>query len=214
MVNFGATAEAVEQIPKYPDLGVGLHITLTGGKPVLPLKRVSSLVDSRGQFCRKPEEFGRLDPGEVRLEIEAQLDRFRELTGQLPTHFDSHHHAHRVPIVCEAVCTLARKMNLPIRNASPAVQLQTLNFDIQSTDYFVEDFFGDDVGVASLLNILRGLTPGSTELMCHPAYVDDELRANSGYVAERELELAALIDSAGSRYCDEEKIEFVHFGSL
>ena len=40
--------------------------------------------------------------------------------------------------------------------------------------------------------IISGLKPGITEMMCHPGEYSDELKAVSGYVSEREIELSIL----------------------
>src|SRR6266540_2073034 len=58
------------------------------------------------------------------------------------------------------------------------------------------------------------LEPGSTELMCHPAVVDDELRAGSGYAEPRARELEVLTREEARRAVREGGIELVHFGQL
>jgi predicted glycoside hydrolase/deacetylase ChbG (UPF0249 family) len=50
--------------------------------------------------------------------------------------------------------------------------------------------------------------------MCHPAVVDDELRAGSGYAEPRTRELAVLTREEARRAVREEGIELVHFGQL
>ena len=50
--------------------------------------------------------------------------------------------------------------------------------------------------------------------MCHPARVDDELRAGSTYSGERERELAALTHSEALRALRASGILPVHFGAL
>ena len=125
-------------------------------------------------------------------EARAQFDRFLELSGHLPTHLDSHHHSHRLPVVLDAVVTLAREHGLPVRNASPEVAARLRSEGLATTDCFVERFFGEDARLDVLLEILAGLAPGTTEIMCHPAHVGDELRASSSYADARERELAVL----------------------
>jgi hypothetical protein len=69
---------------------------------------------------------------------------------------------------------------------------------VPTTDRFVERFFGAQATLETLLELLDGVGPGSTEVMCHPGRVDDELRAGSSYVAERERETTVLCDPAVS----------------
>ena len=62
--------------------------------------------------------------------------------------------------------------------------------------------------------MLRRLEPGVVELMCHPAVVDDELRAGSGYAEPRARELEVLTREEARRAVREQGIELVHFGHL
>jgi predicted glycoside hydrolase/deacetylase ChbG (UPF0249 family) len=67
---------------------------------------------------------------------------------------------------------------------------------IPTTEHFVEEFYDAAVTRESLIKILGDLKPGTTELMCHPAKVDDELRESSSYaeVRARELEVLTAAD--------------------
>ena len=106
-----------------PDLGLGLHVTLTWGRPVLPASDVPSLVSDEGVFqdifffFRSPSEAGHL-----RAEIRAQFDRFVEIAGQMPDHLDAHQFAaNLVPEAFAALIELAVQHGLPIRNPAPFV---------------------------------------------------------------------------------------------
>lgn len=214
MVNYEPARAAVEALRDLPGLGVGLHVALTGGAPVLPADRVSSLVDERGVFPAKPEGLGRAKAREIAAEARAQLARFRELTGREPTHFDSHHHSHRIPAVCDALIELGRACNRPVRRANAAVEQKLGEAGLATTDAFVERFFGEEATLPILLEILRGLEVGVTELMCHPARVDDDLRRGSSYVDDRERELAVLTDERARAAIEELGIELVTFEAL
>jgi predicted glycoside hydrolase/deacetylase ChbG (UPF0249 family) len=214
MVGLPAAESAAIAWASHPDLGVGLHVTLTGGDPVLPPARVPSLVDGNGRLPTAPEGLVKPVPEQVQAEVEAQLDRFRELTGRLPTHLDSHHHAHRLPVVCDALMTVARRWRLPVRRASPAIAARLRQAGVPTTDFFVERFFGADARREVLLDILSSLAPGLTEIMCHPARVDDQLRHESSYVDERELELEILTDPAIRRAVQTSGAFLTHFGRL
>jgi hypothetical protein len=213
MVASPAAEEAAAALPDHPELGVGLHVTLTGSVPTLPAARVPSLVDARGRLPRRPEDLAG-DPGEVLAEVRSQLGRFRELTGRLPTHLDSHHHSHRLPVVLEALVAVAREHRLPVRNASPAVGRRLRAAGIATTDAFVERFFGAEARLEILLEILRGIGEGSTEVMCHPAYPDEPLLAESTYAAERARELEVLTDPAARAAIAAHGLRLGHFGHL
>src|SRR5262249_35965103 len=121
MVNYPAAREAAQLSADNPGLGIGLHVALTGGRPALPPERIRSLVDEDGRLPSRPSGLAEADPTEVLAEVRAQLKRFREIMGRDPTHFDSHHNAHCIPHVLDAVVTLAWETGRPVRAAAPPV---------------------------------------------------------------------------------------------
>ena len=218
MMNRPWAEQAAQRLSQVPDLGVGLHITLSGAPPgertTLPADQIESLVDDRGLLPRGPEGLTNALVAEVEREVEAQLARFQELTGRMPTHLDSHHHAHRVPAVLEAVVRVAKRRALPVRATSREVGNILRQKAITTTDSFDERFYGTGVTRAALHATLADLPAGSSELMCHPGLVDDLLREGSTYVAEREQELAILCDPKVRALLDHQQIELIHFGQL
>jgi len=211
MVNYEPAREAVAMLESTPRLALGLHVALTGGAPTLPADQVPSLVDTRGLLPAKPEGLRAADPREIVLEARAQLQRFRELTGREPTHFDSHHHSHRIPAVCDALIELARECDRPVRGASLEVKQRLAEAGVGTSDAFVERFFGETASLPVLLEILSELESGTTELMCHPGRVDDTLRSGSSYVDERESELTVLTDPRAAAAVEELGVRLVNF---
>jgi chitin disaccharide deacetylase len=214
MVNYPAAAEVRALSETAPDLGIGLHLQMTGGPTQLPAERVPSLVGKSGRTPSQPDGLTDADPAEVLAEARAQLERFRALMGREPTHFDSHHHSHRVPQVFAAVVALARETGRPVRLAGDDMRPLLTREGIAVTDRFDEGFFGETATVTTLLAILRALPDGTTELMCHPAVVDQELLATSGYAAPRARELQALTSEAARAAVREAGIELVSFAAL
>jgi chitin disaccharide deacetylase len=192
MVNYPAAVEAAALSQENPGLGVGLHFALTGGVTTLPASSLPSLVDVAGRLPAKPEGLGAARFCEVLAEGRAQLRRFEELMGRRPTHFDSHHHSHRLAVVLEALVALAVETGLPVRTASPEMGERLRALGVKTTEAFIESFFDAGATREVLLSILDALGEGSAEIMCHPAYVDDELRSTSGYADARERERAVL----------------------
>jgi len=214
MVNYPAAADAPALAAAHPRLGIGLHVQLTGGASLLPASRLRSLVGRTGQLPPKPDGLADADPAEVLAEVRAQLGRFRELLGREPSHFDSHHHSHRVSSVFAAVVAVARETGRPVRLAEPAMGPLLRREAIATTDRFEEGFFDASATEDTLSALLRALPEGTTELMCHPAVVDDELRASSSYALPRARELAVLT-SAGVREAVRARgIELVGFAAL
>jgi predicted glycoside hydrolase/deacetylase ChbG (UPF0249 family) len=81
-------------------------------------------------------------------------------------------------------------------------------------DRFIMSFYKSTATLGDLLNILITLPDGISEIMCHPAYVDNVLSEKSGYVMEREQELGVLTHPSVRELVDSEGIELVTFGSL
>lgn len=78
-------------------LEMGWHPNLTLDTPVSPAKNVRSLVQFDGTFWPlgpflRRWFLGLLDPTEIEQEWRAQLDRFRELVGFVPTFVNCHQH--------------------------------------------------------------------------------------------------------------------------
>ena len=214
MVTYPAIREAAALSRDAPGLGIGLHLALTGGESALPRNAVPTLVDSRGKQPVRPEGLGAPRPSELAAEIDAQFQRFVETFGRKPTHLDSHHHSHRRPDVFEAVCALARREGLPVRNAGGAMAAELSLHGIRAGDHFEEGFFDAGVSVGHLVAIVDGLKEGTTELMCHPAHEDAELLATSSYAAARVRELAALCDPRVRIAIDRAGVRLVSFSDL
>jgi len=103
-----------------PDLGVGLHFTLTAGRPVSPPRQVPLLVDENGflrwrffSLLRAVSLQRRADVLEqVEIELEAQLERIIG-DGARPDHIDSERHVHLIPGIFERVAAAARRHEIP-----------------------------------------------------------------------------------------------------
>jgi len=101
-----------------PALGVGLHVTLVDGRPVLPPDRVPGLVGPDGRFSNDPVRFGiaLFFSPELRRqatdEIGAQFARFRE-TGLPLDHVNGHQHFHMHPVVVNAIARIAPGYGYP-----------------------------------------------------------------------------------------------------
>ncbi len=214
MVAYPAATTALARWADYPRLGLGLHVALSGGPPLLPPERLPSLVDSAGLLPRRPELIGDADPSEVRAEVAAQYQRFCALAGRRPTHLDGHHHCHRLPLVAAPVIDIACREGLPVRNAGGSLGSLLRQAAVPSSDVFDDSYYGEQVELSDLLAILDRLESGVTELMCHPAQVDEELRRGSTYVEEREVELATLTHPEARRALQRVGARLINFTEL
>ena len=198
MVNAPASASAGRLARELPSLDVGVHLTLTYGRPLTEPSQVPSLVAADGTFPPKPAAFlgtGRAEFHEALLEYRAQFARASELLGRTPSHLDTHHWLHDEPALESAVAALARETGVAVREHAPAQRDRFRAAGLRTTDTFRRDFqHAGHIDVARLLKILAETTDGVTELMCHPGEPDAELAATSAYAADRAVELATLCD--------------------
>jgi len=214
MVNYAAAREVPGLSAESPGLGIGLHVALTGGAPALPAERIPSLVDAEGRLPHRPLGLAAAAPAEVLAEARAQLKRFREIMGRDPTHFDSHHNAHCLPAVLDALVTLAWETGRPVRAASPGVTQRLREEGIRTTDRFLEEFHDARATQADLVRLLDEVASGTTEIVCHPAVVDEELRKTSTYAGPRATELDALTSREARQSVQAAGIRLIHFGQL
>ena len=123
MAKAAATDEAVALAHANPRLGVGCHVVLVDGEPVLPAHQVPSLVDPHtGCFPPKLTTFlrrlftGRIRAAELEAEAAAQI-ALLQARGVRLTHIDTHKHSHMFPPVLRPVLRAARAAGIrAVRN--------------------------------------------------------------------------------------------------
>jgi len=102
-----------------PELGLGLHFTLSNGRPLSPPDRVPLLVDGRGfmrlrfsSLFRVAGQKRRALLAQIDIELEAQLQQLRA-DGVEPDHIDSERHVHLIPAIFEKVIAAAERHGIP-----------------------------------------------------------------------------------------------------
>jgi predicted glycoside hydrolase/deacetylase ChbG (UPF0249 family) len=174
MVDRPATDEAAAYARHHSELDLGLHAELSHW-------RVSYL----------PRKGAMLSPARLRKrvagEISRQLERFRALVGQDPSHLDSHQHRHLAAVPRPLFEETAAELGIPLRRVTSDIR-------------FCGEFYGHDergrprrsaITAEALLALIEELEDGVTELCCHPGFVDD---LHDWYRDERALEVLALCD--------------------
>ncbi len=123
MAKASATNEAIEMSRATPSLGVGCHVVLVDGVPVLPPTEIPTLVDpATGGFWPTLTSFltrlftGRIRVGEIEAEAAAQMTVLQN-RGVYLTHIDSHKHTHMFPSVLRAILRAASSAGIhAVRN--------------------------------------------------------------------------------------------------
>lgn len=220
-------------------LGVGLHFTLTAGRP---LTAARSLVEpDTGEFLAPGKLLvrcltGRVDQRDVEQECAAQIARARAAGIRL-THIDGHHHVHLAPTVRDAVRRVVEAERIPaVRRprerilggaGSPrrlrvrlisrrfARVIDAAEWPVRTTDHFTGSaLLGAKAFRRLLAQTLDTLPPGSTELMVHPGYVRGPLPGNDPLTTQREVELRALTSPDIIARFRSGRIRLIHFGDL
>ncbi len=202
MMNMPAIEIAAEMAKANPDLGVGIHLVLTAGKPLL--KTHKTIVDENGNFLKNAVLVRKqdVDVEEVYAEYVAQMERYIELFGHKPTHIDGHHHTHKLPQTVEATKRLAEKYGMKYIR------------EVETDVAFISDFYGPNTNFDQFKKVLeRHKDAAYVELMCHVALIDVDLIQCSTYNFDRVHELETLIGSQAKAYIAELKIELTNFAS-
>lgn len=183
MMNMENIEEYLTWAKGYPDLGLGVHLNITVGKPLTKV----SFIDEFGNFKSRDTYKNRepiVNQKELYQEWKAQIEKFIQIVGHKPTHLDSHHHVHLLKSNIDVVLKLAHEYNLPIR------QDTYLQQDFEPV-YFEELFYNQDATFEMIDTIIHKDVE-IFELMCHPAMIDWKLYQISSYNLKRAHELEIL----------------------
>ncbi len=131
MVAAPAAADAVAKARAMPELGVGLHLVLVEGKPILPARQVSHLVGPDGYFRADMAAAGAtmfFDPRarrQLEAEIAAQFEAFAA-TGLPLDHVNAHKHFHLHPTIAGLILKIGARHGLKAARA-PVEPVEVLN---------------------------------------------------------------------------------------
>ena len=173
MVRWPAAAAAAEYARSRPGFSVGLHFDF------------HEWIRRRGRWTLLYEVVPCEDVDAVRQEAIRQLELFRRLVGRDPTHLDSHQHVHLRRPLRPLFGGLADSLGVSLRRCSREIR-------------YAGDFYGQDddgrpfptlIKPAALITVIAKLSPGITELGCHPGYATD---LTSMYRSERAREVKTL----------------------
>jgi len=202
MANMPGFDQAVDLARANPKLGVGLHLNIVRGRPIVSPGLVTSLVGNDGRFPASAAAvaaklFARqVKPQQLERELRAQVDKALE-AGLRLSHFDSEKNIHILPPFFKVVIRLARDYGIRkvrfIREFRPSRALgQSLKAAVLSLAgavsarrarraglVFTDRFYGISksgrMTAEALRDILSRHRDGSAEIMVHPGYVRQEL---------------------------------------
>lgn len=218
-------------------VGVGLHLNLTTGAPLGPLPTLAPA----GRLPPLTELLwgalsSRISAGEIRSEIERQLDRFERCFGAPPAFVDGHQHVHVLPIIrrtllsvlvdrglagrlwlrdpSDSVGSIVRR-GLSVRKALVVHALATgfrsaaraAGFD---TNWGFAGFSPlDDTPPERVFDRAFRDLGAHPVVMCHPGHADKALEGLDPAVESRPAELAYLGSDAFAALLAERRIALV-----
>lgn len=203
MMNMENIEKYLEMTKDYPNLGLGVHLNITVGKPLTNV----SFVDEKGNFKSRDTYTNReviVSQEELYQEWKAQIEKFIKIMGHKPTHLDSHHHVHLLNSNIDVALKLAHEYDLPIR------QETYLQKDFEPV-YFEELFYNQDATFEMIDTILHKDVK-NYELMCHPAMIDWKLYQISSYNLRRAHELDIICSQKAKEMT--KKIELINYQAI
>jgi predicted glycoside hydrolase/deacetylase ChbG (UPF0249 family) len=163
---------------------------------------------------------------EVKAEWRLQIERFIKAAGHKPAHLDSHHHSsYFSPDLFRSMLELAKEYDCAIRypfteihqeieeTGKHAAELMT-EFNPRRPDVFLSKFYDDGATPEVLFNIINNLGNDTSELMCHPGYVDEAFAKESVYNFQRAREFQILTNPSVKQAIQANRIELINFSQL
>ena len=230
MMNIPTTAADVAiALEETPNLAMGVHLVLTMGRPITT-RDSATITDENGNFFKYVpfiEHVPQMDIDEVKEEWRAQIESFIKAAGRKPTHLDSHHHSsYFAPKLFRGMLELAKEYDCAIRFpfthtiSSELVETHKHvphlieEFNPHRPDAFLVDFYDKRATSEELLQLINSVSDGTTEMMCHPGYVDDAFAQESVYNFQRERELKILTDPVIKETIEAKGIKLSTFADL
>lgn len=201
MANGDAFDDAVRLAFETPGLDIGCHLVLVKGTSLLTGR---PLPESPRHLLISLAA-GQVDVyGEFRLQIQKLRD-----AGLRITHLDSHKHTHIVPSVFRTVIRLAHEfeipyVRLPIDRTVPVAggicgfadryyRRFARGANVQMTDHFLGFRLTGSLTEKTFSAALQKVADGTTEFMCHPGFLEADLKtARTRLKESRVRELEAL----------------------
>lgn len=212
MTNMPSAKSGYELI-KEEDIALGQHTNICVGKPLSDPKLIPSLVQEDGGFYssktirQRPTDTVVL--AEAEIEIEAQLAKFREITGKDPDYFECH--AVFSKNFLKALEKVAQKHKLffenPVIDKDWEEEHQIFGFDFPQVDrqsrYDIKSYFENQYQ--------KHQDKPVCVAVFHPGYLDQYILDNSSYTFIRPMECAFLCSDWLKKWLKDKNIELIDF---
>ncbi len=197
------------------DVCLGQHTNICVGKPLCDPKDIPSLVDEKGEFKSSKtyrsakEDFVDLD--EVILEIEAQYEKFKEITGKEPAYFEGH--AVASDNFFKGLQIVANRHGLdylgmsfdgtvPFRNQKVRMCMDSVNKEYDPTAFLKQIAEAEDE---------ENTIP---VMVCHPGYLDAYILRTSSLLEPRALEVEMATSPKVKQWLEDHDVQLITYDDL
>ena len=212
MTNMDASAHGVDLICD-TKVCLGQHTNICVGRPLTDPKLIPSLTQPNGEFKTSreyrssTEDFVNLD--EVIIEIEAQYEAFKKLTGTKPQYFEGH--AVASANFFKGLEIVAKRHGLDYLEFS--MDASPIHFKDKKLHMVMESMKADYNPYETLKNITY--KDDVVEMMvCHPGYLDDYILTHSSLTIPRTKEVAMLCSNEARDWITDNGIQIVTYADL
>ena len=198
---------------------IGQHTNICIGRPCADPARIPSLLDENGflkssrtyrEAWKKGECFTVLE--EMVLEIEAQYQRFVQLTGRQPQYFEGH--AVMSKHLMQGLEIVAQRHGLKYNNMYPGDETGTFGGRPVAACP-MRSMEPDYDPVQSLKDaVLHARTDMPNVYVCHPGYLDAYLLRSSSLTVNRTKEVEMLCDPAMRSWLEEHNVQLLRYSDL
>lgn len=214
MVNMPASVHGYHLLEN-TDICLGQHTNICVGRPISDPKLIPSIVQENGEFKTSreyrstKEDFVVLD--EVIIEIEAQYQRFKEITGREPQYFEGH--AIESENFLKGLEIVARKHGLKYSGIS--FDGTPLDVNGKKMYMWMESMQEGYDPMYTFTKMVEGShEDGYDMLIFHPGYLDDYILNHSSLTIPRTKEVAVACSEEIKKYLAENEIVLYTYNDL
>lgn len=221
----------------------GAHLALTETSPVAEAAKVRSLINDEGGFSKGHLDFlakyfsGNIAEDEIYIEWKSQLEKAIS-TGIKITNLSSHEHLHMVPKLLSILIKLAKEHDVPairyphsdsssrgfgvgllVKKTALACLEGNMGTSLRASgiiypEHFLGFFDSGHITEDVLLDMFGRLKDGTTELVCHPGFLDKRVLDKYTFHKNSEAELFALTSRRVKKEADENKVELIGYSEF
>lgn len=218
MVNMPASEHGYELVKDVEGLCLGQHTNICVGHPITDPKLIPSIVQENGELKSSKEYRKAFKEGrdfvvleEVILEIEAQYERFVEITGRQPQYFEGH--AVESDNFMKGLEIVANRHGLKFLNVSFDGTPITVNG--KKMYMWMESMLKDYDPEQSFLKMDKGYHEDGFDLLIfHPGYLDDYILKHSSLTIPRTQEAEYASSKRLQDYLKENQIKLFTYDEV